>query len=132
MLEKLIEKGRWSEASDDVCERQYAILCETLAEAGYHHYEISNYAQPGFEAVHNSAYWNHSPYIGLGPGAHSYLVRQDASSLRDSPVCSDGPLPTKLGPSPYPGVGRCHLRTTGIAAFAWHLVLEYIAMSTRS
>ena len=116
MLEKLIEKGRWSEASDDVCERQYAILCETLAAAGYHHYEISNYAQPGFEAVHNSAYWRHKPYIGLGPGAHSYMVREDTSILRDSPVCSDGPLPTELGPSPYPGVGRCHLHISGIAA----------------
>lgn len=82
MLEKLIEKGRWSEASDDVCERQYAILCETLAEAGYHHYEISNYAQPGFEAVHNSAYWKHKPYIGLGPGAHSYMVYEDTESIR--------------------------------------------------
>ena len=82
MLEKLIAKGKWSEASDDVCERQYAILCEILAEAGYHHYEISNYAQPGFEAVHNSAYWKHKPYIGLGPGAHSYIVREDAESVR--------------------------------------------------
>ena len=77
MLEKLIAKGRWSEASDDVCQRQYAVLCETLAEAGYHHYEISNFALPGYEAVHNSAYWRHVPYIGLGPGAHSYLA--DAS-----------------------------------------------------
>ena len=82
MLEKLIEKGRWSEASDDICERQYAILCETLAAAGYHHYEISNYAQPGFEAVHNSAYWRHKPYIGLGPGAHSYMVYEDTKSIR--------------------------------------------------
>ena len=82
MLEKLIAKGKWSEASDEVCERQYAILCETLAAAGYNHYEISNYAQPGFEAVHNSAYWNHRPYIGLGPGAHSYLVQAYAESIR--------------------------------------------------
>ena len=82
MLEKLIAKGKWSEASDEVCERQYAILCEVLAEAGYNHYEISNYAQPGYEAVHNSAYWRHKPYIGLGPGAHSYLVTEDAKNIR--------------------------------------------------
>ena len=73
MLEKLIEKGRWSEAGDEVCERQYAVLCETLNAAGYNHYEISNFALPGFEAVHNSAYWDHCAYVGLGPGAHSYL-----------------------------------------------------------
>ena len=72
MLAKMVEKGMWSEASDELCERQYRILCETLARAGYHHYEISNFAQPGHEAVHNSAYWRHVPYVGLGPGAHSY------------------------------------------------------------
>ena len=87
MLEKLIAKGKWSEASDEVCERQYAILCETLAAAGYNHYEISNYAQPGFEAVHNSAYWNHRPYIGLGPGAHSYLVQVDTFSRNSEAGC---------------------------------------------
>ena len=73
MLARMVEKGMWSEASDELCERQYRILCETLAHAGYHHYEISNFALPGHEAVHNSAYWRHVPYVGLGPGAHSYL-----------------------------------------------------------
>ena len=73
MLARMVEKGMWSEASDELCERQYGILCETLAHAGYHHYEISNFALPGHEAVHNSAYWRHVPYVGLGPGAHSYL-----------------------------------------------------------
>ena len=73
MLAKLVERSKWSEASDELCQRQYDILCETLAAAGYHHYEISNFAQPGHEAVHNSAYWKHIPYIGLGPGAHSFV-----------------------------------------------------------
>ena len=74
VLERLIAKGRWEEASEEVCERQYEVLCEVLAAAGYNHYEISNFAQPGYEAVHNSAYWRHIPYIGLGPGAHSCLA----------------------------------------------------------
>ena len=73
MLAKMVEKGRWSEASDELCERQYGLLCEILRQAGYDHYEISNFAMPGYEAVHNSAYWNHVPYVGLGPGAHSFL-----------------------------------------------------------
>ena len=72
MLAKLVEKGRFEEASEELCEHQYSILCETLSEAGYRHYEISNFARPGYEAVHNSAYWRHVPYVGLGPGAHSY------------------------------------------------------------
>ena len=72
VLAGLMSKGEWKEASDDVCAQQYEVLCDTLHEAGYHHYEISNFAQPGCEARHNSAYWNHSPYVGLGPGAHSF------------------------------------------------------------
>ena len=76
MLARLVEKGKWSEASESLCQEQYNTLCEALASAGYHHYEISNFAQPGFEACHNSAYWRHVPYVGLGPGAHSFLPSQ--------------------------------------------------------
>ena len=70
-LEKLIAKSKYVEASDDQCRRQYDILCAKLGEFGYRHYEISNFALPGREAVHNSAYWRRVPYVGLGPGAHS-------------------------------------------------------------
>lgn len=70
-LAKLVADGRYIEASDEQCRHQYDVLCQTLRQAGYHHYEISNFARPGFEAVHNSAYWRRAPYIGLGPGAHS-------------------------------------------------------------
>ena len=73
MLARLVEKGKWAEASDELCQEQYSALCSVLAEAGYNHYEISNFAQPGHEAVHNSAYWRHVPYVGFGPGAHSYI-----------------------------------------------------------
>ena len=74
MLARMVEKGMFEEASDELCEHQYLMLCETLAQAGYHHYEISNFAIPGYEAVHNSAYWKHVPYVGLGPGAHSFIT----------------------------------------------------------
>lgn len=68
---KMVADGRYVEASEEQCRRQYDILCRCLGRSGYHHYEISNFAKPGFEAVHNSAYWRRVPYIGLGPGAHS-------------------------------------------------------------
>ena len=42
-----------------------------MSATGYRHYEVSNFALPGYEAVHNSAYWRRVPYVGLGPGAHS-------------------------------------------------------------
>lgn len=70
-LAKMVADGRYVEASEEQCRRQYDILCRCLGRSGYHHYEISNFAKPGFEAVHNSAYWRRVPYIGLGPGAHS-------------------------------------------------------------
>lgn len=70
-LAKMVADGRYVEASDEQCRRQYDFLCRSLRQSGYHHYEISNFAKPGFEAIHNSAYWRRVPYIGLGPGAHS-------------------------------------------------------------
>ena len=82
MLARLVEKGAWCEASDELCQEQYSVLCSVLASAGYHHYEISNFAQPGHEARHNSAYWRHIPYVGLGPGAHSYVCGNLASQRR--------------------------------------------------
>ena len=72
-LAKMVSDGRYVEASDEQCRRQYNFLCCTLKQSAYHHYEISNFAKPGFEAVHNSAYWRRVPYIGLGPGAHSLI-----------------------------------------------------------
>ena len=65
------------------CELSTAIR-EALAKNGYPHYEISNFAQPGHEAEHNSAYWKHVPYVGLGPGAHSFMeqVSHDGALLK--------------------------------------------------
>lgn len=73
-MERMIESGKVVMADEDTCAEEYEILCARLREAGYHHYEISNFAMPGYEAVHNSAYWSHHPYVGLGPGAHSLSV----------------------------------------------------------
>ncbi len=70
-LERLITQGKFTEATDEQCGRQYDQLCSKLCAAGYRHYEISNFAFPGREAVHNRAYWHRVPYVGLGPGAHS-------------------------------------------------------------
>ena len=77
-LAKMIEEGRVTELGEEECRAQYELVCRRLAEAGYRHYEISNWALPGHEAVHNSAYWTRHPYAGLGPGAHS-LIFYDAA-----------------------------------------------------
>jgi len=67
----MLSKGLVEEASDTIAEQMYTYLCRATREAGYEHYEISNFALPGRRAIHNSSYWDGSEYIGLGPGAHS-------------------------------------------------------------
>ena len=71
-LAKLTRRGEYEEASDELCRGQYEMICRRLTAAGYEHYEVSNWARPGYRAKHNSAYWTRRPYVGLGPGAHSF------------------------------------------------------------
>ena len=72
VLAQRLENGEYEEAPEELCRRQYDLLCQKLAAAGYLHYEISNFAKPGFEAKHNSGYWQRRPYTGFGPAAHSF------------------------------------------------------------
>ena len=67
-----LRQGKMAPVPEEESERQYALLTSFLADRGYVHYEISNFAQPGCRAVHNSGYWTGVPYVGLGPSAHSY------------------------------------------------------------
>ncbi|MBQ7288941.1 MAG: radical SAM family heme chaperone HemW [Clostridia bacterium] len=59
--------------SEDETAALYLQMCDTLRTAGYLHYEISNFCKPGFESRHNLKYWTLSPYLGIGPGAHSFI-----------------------------------------------------------
>lgn len=64
--------GKVEEASDELAEAMYGLLISEAAANGYEHYEISNYSLPGFNAKHNSSYWDGTPYLGLGVSAHSF------------------------------------------------------------
>lgn len=66
------EKGSYIPVEDDFSYIQYSLLQRVLAEAGYKQYEVSSFAREGKEAIHNSRYWNRTPYLGLGPAAHSF------------------------------------------------------------
>lgn len=70
------DNGTIREADDDIYLEMFSYLSDALAAAGYRQYEISNYALPGHESRHNSAYWDGTPYLGLGPAAHSYDGRR--------------------------------------------------------
>jgi oxygen-independent coproporphyrinogen-3 oxidase len=67
-----VKQGNFQTTSDNIVETQYHILTQKLSEAGYDHYEISNFSKPGYASKHNSAYWNGKSYLGVGPSAHSY------------------------------------------------------------
>lgn len=75
VLAHRLENGDYEEADEELCRKQYDHLCQRLREAGYEHYEISNFCKPGFQALHNSGYWERKPYVGLGPAAHSFSGR---------------------------------------------------------
>lgn len=77
--------GKLQATNEDLVADMYAMLCELAAAAGMEHYEISNFASPGYHSRHNSAYWNDTPYLGLGPAAHSFdgkIRRYNPSSIK--------------------------------------------------
>ena len=66
------ERGEVAEVPEEQCLEMYRILVRKLKAAGFEHYEISNFALPGYYSRHNSSYWDDTPYLGLGAAAHSY------------------------------------------------------------
>ena len=66
------ERGEVTEVPEEQCLEMYRLMTERLRRAGFEHYEISNFALPGWYSKHNSSYWNETPYLGLGAAAHSY------------------------------------------------------------
>lgn len=71
-LSRLIEKKMLKDVNQETQARHFEMLMEWMATAGYEHYEISNFAIPGYRSKHNSSYWQSKYYLGLGPSAHSY------------------------------------------------------------
>lgn len=71
-LTKMLRKGMIKEMPEEDSSEMFRFLNSSLEEAGYEQYEISNYCRPGFRSSHNSLYWDGSPYVGLGAGAHGY------------------------------------------------------------
>ncbi|MEF2684388.1 MAG: radical SAM family heme chaperone HemW [Parabacteroides johnsonii] len=71
-LYKLMEAGKVAPIEEELSVTLFSTLINRLAEAGYLHYEISNFARPGYFSQHNSSYWTGKKYIGIGPSAHSY------------------------------------------------------------
>ena len=77
---------------EDTQADMYLLLCQKMAEAGFEHYEISNFARPGYTSRHNSRYWKQSPYLGFGPGAHGDWQNMRYEIPRDLPAWLAGQL----------------------------------------
>jgi oxygen-independent coproporphyrinogen-3 oxidase len=71
-LDKMISLGKKEDIDADKQSRHFQLVMQWTEDAGYEHYEISNFAKPGHRSKHNSNYWQGKPYLGLGPSAHSF------------------------------------------------------------
>ena len=71
-LQKMIAQHKKEAVDEDRQARHFMLLMQWMEEAGYEHYEISNFARPGFRSRHNTSYWQGKKYLGLGPSAHSF------------------------------------------------------------
>ncbi|MGX5687672.1 radical SAM family heme chaperone HemW [Arcticibacter tournemirensis] len=71
-LAHFIKKGKQAAMNESQSAQQFVLLMDTLKEAGYEHYEISNFARPDKYSRHNTNYWKGIPYLGIGPSAHSF------------------------------------------------------------
>ena len=78
-----VNNGEIPEISEEVDAINYKNTERILKSAGYKHYEISSYTLPGYQSVHNSSYWRFIPYLGFGPGAHSFIELNRIENLKD-------------------------------------------------
>jgi oxygen-independent coproporphyrinogen III oxidase len=79
-----VKYGAGRVPSEDEMAEFYETACEFLERGGFHHYEISNWARPGFESRHNLKYWRREPYLGFGAGAHSFSGEQRWANAHDA------------------------------------------------
>lgn len=82
-LYRMLCDGRVTETDEELSEEMYSTLIDRLTAAGYEHYEISNFARPGYRSRHNSSYWTAIPYIGVGAAAHSFDIKSRQWNVAD-------------------------------------------------
>ena len=98
-LYRLLQQEKIKEIDEETYLQMYEILIDELTAAGYEHYEISNFALPGYRSRHNSSYWHEVPYIGIGAAAHSYNRKQRSWNIENIQTyirsISEGILPSE-------------------------------------
>lgn len=94
-LENWISKGKVMSPKEEEQNREFYYLSDFLKDRGFEHYEVSNFARPGFYSRHNSSYWKYKEYLGIGPSAHSY----NGSDIRSWNVANNQQYIKKLNAS---------------------------------
>lgn len=89
-LYSLVRSGQVNPVEDEISIHLFTMLIDTLEKNGYEQYEISNFARPGFESLHNSSYWNSTFYLGLGPSAHSFNGKEREWNISSLPCYING------------------------------------------
>lgn len=82
-LYRMLKENMIKEIDEEVSLNMYNELINILCDAGYEHYEISNFAKKGYRALHNSSYWHDIPYLGIGAAAHSYNIKSRQWNVSD-------------------------------------------------
>ena len=85
-LHKNIVLKKSLNVDNDKQARQFLLLMNWLRKAGYEHYEVSNFAKPGFRSKHNSSYWKGTSYLGIGPSAHSFNGKERRWNIANNNV----------------------------------------------
>lgn len=91
-----LEKGEIIPLDDEIDREMYSFCKDYLSHKGYKHYEISNFAKPGYESRHNLVYWNTEAYIGFGAGAHSFFENNRFNNIYDLDTYIEGMKKDKL------------------------------------
>lgn len=112
-MQRWLQNGRILLPDPDLAADQYEMACDRLAAAGFTHYEISNWAQPGRACEHNLSYWRTRPYLGLGAGAHGFaggvryqLVKQPRVYIRRMSESEPGRFPLSAAAAKHHAVTR--------------------------
>lgn len=99
-LRKLIDKGVIAAPKDEVAEKHFFVLIDTLQRNGYIHYELSNFGKEGYFSINNTSYWLGKTYIGIGPSAHSYNGTHRSWNIANNSIyinqIESGKLPSEV------------------------------------
>ncbi|MBW3467739.1 radical SAM family heme chaperone HemW [Arthrospiribacter ruber] len=122
------EKGKFLEADEDFVAEQFETLMERCTDTGYIQYEISNFGKENHFSLHNSNYWKNKPYLGVGPGAHSYDGKLRGSNIANNPVYIKK---LKSGLSPFEienleGLDICNEYILTSLRTIWGIDLSYV------